>query len=106
MKKKQTFGTLLKKLLVSAIHFFSKKRSTTHNKNEPPKNLRFIDIFCDPNGNLSSMRLCFVWFTLVVSLCWFVISIQKQDLQEIPRQVVYIIMVLAGGKSLQSFWGK
>jgi hypothetical protein len=99
-----TITFLFKKLLKLLIKYFSKKHPKTTNYNL--KNPRFIDIFCNPDGQLSSMRLCFVWFTFIISLGWLILSLQSSMLLDLPKSLIYVIIVLAGGKSLQSFWGK
>ena len=60
-----------------------------------------LNFFQEDNGNLSSTRLVFVLFAIVVLIVWAVLSLYVGVLMSIPESIVTILLGLAGAKVLQ-----
>ncbi len=57
----------------------------------------------EPNGQVSSMRVAFLFSVFVVGVVWCALSIRSGAMQEIPWTVVVALSAMAGGKLLQRF---
>lgn len=66
---------------------------------------KFTGLFkdSDDNGKLSTTRVIFLCWSVVVLIFWTCLSWKNRDLQEIPASVVTVLGLLAGGKTIQKF---
>jgi len=60
-----------------------------------------LKFFQEDNGNLSSTRLVFVLFGVVVLIVWAILSLYIGVLMVIPDSIVTIILGLAVSKVIQ-----
>lgn len=59
------------------------------------------EILSDDSGNLSSMRIAFLLWTLALSIVIVVVGIAKMKLPEVPWEYVILTGLFAGGKVAQ-----
>ena len=64
---------------------------------------KLLEFFQESNGTLSSTRLCFVGFAVVLTLTWAYTSLtaEPRALQSIPWDVAAILGMLMTGKVMQ-----
>jgi hypothetical protein len=60
-----------------------------------------LKFFQEDNGNLSSTRLIFVLFGVVVLVVWAILSLYVGVLMSIPESIVTILLGLAASKVIQ-----
>jgi len=66
--------------------------------------MKFImSILGGTSGKPSSMRAAFLLWATGVLISWSVVSIKTGAFQDIPDNVMYILLGLAGGKVWQRF---
>ena len=56
----------------------------------------------DSTGNNSSYRLAYLIVIVLVMGMWIFMSVTKHELVELPATILSLLVVLAGGKVLQS----
>jgi hypothetical protein len=60
-------------------------------------------ILSDSAGNPSSSRTAMLMVVGLVLLAWLVVSLQKHELQDIPENVLYLVGITVGAKTVQKF---
>ena len=65
--------------------------------------MKLLEFFEDGGGQLSSVRLAFLFWTITVLAVWAIVSIQAGKIQSIDWSVVGIIFTLMTGKVVQSY---
>lgn len=60
-----------------------------------------MSLITEENGKTSSMRFGFLIWILAFAISFVYCSIMKEGLQEVSEGVIYLTIVLTGGKLIQ-----
>ena len=64
---------------------------------------KFLEIFQEANGILSSNRVMFVYSGFLATSVWTITSLSKMAMQEVPYSVIVFIGSFIAGKVVQKF---
>ncbi len=62
-----------------------------------------LQLIGDQAGNLSSMRAAMLLGLVIVLGAWLVVSIHQHALQNLPDNILYLLIALISGKAVQKF---
>lgn len=72
-------------------------------KARPPAAAPLGGLLCEPNGQVSSVRVAFLVALICVLFVWLVLSLRGGQILELPWSITAALAALAGGKVLQRF---
>lgn len=68
-----------------------------------PRAVPLGGVLCEPSGQVSSMRVAFLFALLVVLLVWMILSLRANEMLDIPPHILAGLAALAGAKAVQRF---